>query len=117
VTETTHPAWCDPSRCTAPATRPTRDEYQGSAKDRREHRSADVESTFLDGVAYLTQAVAPWETSVYLRVEIKDCARSFSTELAPESPLLLMARQVVAEQQQRYPTLVPPLDAAAEPPR
>lgn len=108
----THPVWCDPTQCTAPAEQPTMEGWKGHGKERGEHRSAPVSGSW-GGLAYLTQSVAPWECSVYLKFEPNGSAEAFSREsfeLEPQSPLLLMIRQHVAAQQTRYPMLVPPLD-------
>jgi len=108
MTETTHPVWCDRARCTAPAEQPTRETYTG-AGTRGQHLSAEVEG--FDGAkACFAQGVAPWETSVYLQIDADWFNGRISFELDPASPLLLMARQVVAYQQARYPTLVPSIE-------
>ena len=77
TTETTpdqrHPAWCDPSRCTAnPASQA--DGYRSGVGG--EHRSADVPLDVRmrlwpvpDHIgAFLSEAVAPWRCSTYLRI-------------------------------------------------
>lgn len=104
----THPVWCDPDRCTAPAVQPTM-EHPGDPRDKGQHRSALVADAWGEGGAYLMQAVAPWGTAVYLVTVDKDDRRVQQFQLEPGSPLLLMVRQLVAEQQNHYPSLVPPL--------
>jgi len=68
--EEQHPAWCDPSRCTAdPASQP--DGYRPGAGG-EQHRSADVRVRVWPApdsiVAFLSEAVAPWRRSTYLRI-------------------------------------------------
>jgi hypothetical protein len=104
----THPVWCDPARCTAP-TQPPGD-YDPVAYGT--HRSDLVVGNW-GGVAFLTQAAAPWETDVYLRVEHPASAVD-SFVLTPDSPLLLLLRRHAADQEARFPSLVPPLDGAAQ---
>lgn len=99
-----HPAWCDPDRCTATPERPAT-----AGRDGRAHRSVLVPDAWGNGGAYLSQAQAPWETTVYLQTVDKDDRPVQQFQLEPKSPLLLMMRQHVAEQQNRYPSLVPPL--------
>lgn len=104
----THPLWCDRTRCTAPAEKPT--EYDRAEVG--EHRSALVEGV-LGVTAYLVQAVTPWECSAFLRVESeRETLGSYSFAVDVSSPLLLLMRQQAAEEQKRFPSLVPPLDAA-----
>lgn len=72
-----HPAWCDPTRCTAdPAS-----QIGGYRSDLGgEHRSAPVPvrltSAVLlpvrDGTAWLSEACAPWTCDTYLRVQVGD---------------------------------------------
>jgi hypothetical protein len=107
---TTHPVWCDQGRCTALAQQPA--EYAGH---QGEHRSAPVNGPGC-GIAFLTQAIAPWECSVHLRIENNEPgANSFagsnscSFPLEVSSPLLLMMRQHIAVQKARWPSLMPAL--------
>ncbi|MEV6926734.1 hypothetical protein AB0M46_19825 [Dactylosporangium sp. NPDC051485] len=80
TTETTpdqaHPAWCDHTRCTAdPATQASG--YRSGIGG--EHRSADLPLNLRAGmwpippraVAFLTEAVAPWRCSTYLRITVE----------------------------------------------
>lgn len=108
----THPAWCDRTRCTAPEQQPLLLEYSSASK-LGEHLSAEVSGRWGE-TAYLLQAVAPWECTVYLVIEPNGSPDKISIGLDADSPLLLMIRQHVADQQVRYPSLVPPLDAPGE---
>jgi hypothetical protein len=92
----THPAWCDRSRCTAdPASQAAG--YRPGAGG--EHRSAPVPLDLTcamwlpgrHGEAWLTQAVAPWLCSTYLRVRVADVELSMPVEYAaPQVSALLM---------------------------
>lgn len=82
-----HPAWCDPTRCTAdPATQT--DGYRSDLGG--EHRSAPVPvslaGAFLlpvrDGTAWLSAACAPWTCDTYLRVQVGDVHLSMPAENA-----------------------------------
>ena len=82
-----HPAWCDPTRCTADPARQT----DGYRSDRAgEHQSAPVPvrltSAVLlpvrDGTAWLSQACAPWTCDTYLRVQVGDLHLSMPAEHA-----------------------------------
>jgi hypothetical protein len=72
-----HPAWCDPTRCTADPARQT-DGYRSDLGG--EHRSVPVPvrltSAVLlpvrDGTAWLSEACAPWTCATYLRVQVGD---------------------------------------------
>src|SRR5262245_2516620 len=83
----THPAWCDHARCTADPVSQA-DGYRAGAGG--EHRSApvplDLTCAMLlpgrAGEAWLTQAVAPWPCSTYLRVRIADAELSMPVEHA-----------------------------------
>lgn len=105
----THPAWCDPDRCIPPLTGPAR---YNPGPLYREHRSAPVTGSTPDTVAYLSQMMTPWETNPHLQIS-EGRLILHSIELDVSSPLLLMMRQVVADQQARYPELVPDLGDAA----
>jgi hypothetical protein len=96
---TTHPAWCDRTRCTAdPASQAAG--YRPGVGG--EHRSAPVPLDLTcafpvparAGEACLTQAVSPWPCSTYLRVRVADVELSMPVEYAaPQvSALLLLAR-------------------------
>jgi hypothetical protein len=99
-----HPAWCDPSRCTAdPASQA--DGYRPDIGG--EHRSAPIRLDLATVIAlaprigetYLTQAVAPWPCETYLHVqhadqEIAMMARDASRLL---SALLLLTTGAEAE--------------------
>jgi hypothetical protein len=72
-----HPAWCDPTRCTAnPASQTSgyRPDVGG------EHQSAPVPVKLTtavllpvrDGTAWLSEACAPWPCDTYLRVQVGD---------------------------------------------
>lgn len=111
----THPAWCDPSRCIprpdkATPNSPQVGEHRSSYG---EHRSALVPGGWGEAFAYLSQPIAPWECSVFLKIGYADRTPEHSFTLEPDSPLLLMMRQHVADQQARYPNLVPPLQNEA----
>jgi hypothetical protein len=88
-----HPAWCDPSRCTAdPSTQAGG--YRSGVGG--EHRSADVPLNIgagswpvpPTGVAFLTESVAPWRCSTFLRVVVDDGAE---LSMAVESAVPLLA--------------------------
>jgi hypothetical protein len=96
-----HPAWCDPTRCTADPGSQT-DGYRSGVG--REHRSAPVPvrlaSAVLlpvrDGTAWLSEACAPWTCDTYLRVQVGDVDLSMPTAdarrvLADLSALLSLA--------------------------
>lgn len=108
----THPVWCDPTRCTAPAEQPTRETYQGE-RERGEHLSAEVENLW-GATAYLSQAVAPWECRVHLRIEANGVPGRLSFELGAGDPLLMLLGQQVAEQQRRWPRLMAALSGGEE---
>jgi hypothetical protein len=72
-----HPAWCDPTRCTAdPASQS--DGYRPDVGG--EHLSAPVPVSLTtavllpvrDGTAWLSEACAPWTCDTYLRVQVGD---------------------------------------------
>lgn len=82
-----HPAWCDPTRCTAdPASQANG--YRSGVGG--EHRSAPIPlnltTAFMlparEGTAWLSEACAPWSCDVYLRVQIGDLEFSMSTHYA-----------------------------------
>ncbi len=68
-----HPGWCDPSRCTANPASQT-DGYRSGVGG--EHRSADLPVDVPirlwpvpdSIVAFLSEAVAPWRCSTYVRI-------------------------------------------------
>lgn len=62
-----HPSWCDRKLCTAPEFRPTREEHAAGV-DHGSHRSAPVSGYGGRGdlEMYLVNALAPWETGVFL---------------------------------------------------
>jgi hypothetical protein len=82
-----HPAWCHHTRCTAnPASQANG--YRAGAGG--EHRSAPIPldlTTALPlstpaGEVYLTEAVAPWQCSTYLHIQVGDAAVSMPVEYA-----------------------------------
>jgi hypothetical protein len=86
-----HPAWCDPKRCTGKPAATTRDGYRAvGAVGAGEHRSApvplDLAAAWLlpdrSGSAYLSQGVAPWTCSTYLRVEVGAAAVALPVDAA-----------------------------------
>ena len=72
-----HPAWCDPTRCTANPASQT-DGYRSDIGG--EHQSAPMPVRLTtavllpvrDGTAWLSQACAPWTCDTYLRVQVGD---------------------------------------------
>ncbi|MBO3741611.1 hypothetical protein J5X75_29300 [Actinoplanes sp. NEAU-H7] len=95
-----HPAWCDPSRCTAdPSTQA--DGYRSGVGS--EHRSADVPLNIgagswpipPTGVAFLTEAVAPWRCSTFLRIVV-DGGTEVSMAVESALPLLAALTDLVA---------------------
>ncbi len=81
----THPAWCDPTRCTAdPASQANG--YRPGAGG--EHRSAPVSLNLTtamrlpvrDGTAWLTEACAPWLCDAYLRMQVGDLELSMPAD-------------------------------------
>ena len=72
-----HPAWCDPTRCTAKPDSQTGG-YRANAGG--EHLSVPVPVNLTtavllpvrDGTAWLSQACAPWTCDTYLRVQVGD---------------------------------------------
>jgi hypothetical protein len=98
-----HPAWCDPKRCTGNPAATTRDGYQAAgAVGAGEHRSApvplDLAAAWLlperSGSAYLSQAVAPWICSTYLRVQVGKAAVALPTDAA--RPVLAVLAALLA---------------------
>jgi|GEM_PF-4467954 len=98
-----HPRWCDRSRCTAPEFRPA----EPVAGTNYYHRSAnlavlgdwaplDPEGVF----AFLHQAVAPWDCTVYLVVNDIHIALNW------RSPLLWAVLDEHAEIGERFPGLL-----------
>ncbi|MDG4798831.1 hypothetical protein [Micromonospora sp. WMMD1082] len=94
-----HPAWCDRAGCTAnPASQANG--YRAGVGG--EHRSAplrlDLSCAFPlpkpAGEAYLTEAVAPWPCSTYLRIRVGDAEVSISVERA--APVLSALHMLVA---------------------
>src|SRR5690348_797754 len=82
-----HPAWCDPTRCTADPAH----QIDGYRSDRAwEHQSAPVPvrltSAVLlpvrDGTAWLSQVCAPWTCDTYLRMQVGDVHLSMPAEQA-----------------------------------
>ena len=71
-----HPAWCDPTRCTA---NPTRQTGASRLDIGGEHQSAPMPARLTtavlpvrDGTAWLSQACTPWTCDTYLRVQVGD---------------------------------------------
>ena len=101
-----HPAWCDRSQCTAnPASQANG--YRSGVGG--EHQSAPVRLNLTtamwlpvrDGTAWLSQACAPWECAVFLRVQVGDVELSMSADYA--APVLdalsaLLASAATAEE-------------------
>ncbi|HZN20770.1 MAG TPA: hypothetical protein VFB84_21690 [Micromonosporaceae bacterium] len=95
-----HPAWCDHSRCTADLA------SQANGYDSRtggQHRSADLPLKLRAGmwpipphaVAFLSEAVAPWRCSTYLRIVVdRDTELAMRVENA--APLLAALSALVA---------------------
>lgn len=80
-----HPAWCDPTRCTAnPASQA--DGYRAGPGG--EHRSVPIPLNLItafmlparEGRAWLTEAGAPWRCGVYLRIQIGDLEFSMAAD-------------------------------------
>jgi hypothetical protein len=101
-----HPAWCDRTRCTAdPASQANG--YRPSIGG--QHRSAplrlDLASAFPlpkpTGEAYLTEAVAPWPCSTYLRIRVGDAEVSIPAEQA--APVLSALHMLIAAGQEVTP--------------
>jgi hypothetical protein len=98
--EQQHPSWCDPSRCTAdPSTQA--DGYRSDVGG--EHRSADVPLNIgtgswpvpPTGVAFLTESVAPWQCSTFLRIVV-DGGTEVSMGVESAGPLLAALTDLVA---------------------
>ena len=94
-----HPAWCDHGRCTAnPASQA--DGYRGGQGG--EHRSTPIPLNLTGafplpahaGAAYLSESVAPWPCSTYLRIQVGDAEVSMPVEYA--GPVLSALRMLVA---------------------
>ena len=96
-----HPAWCDPTRCTADPASQT-DGYRSDLGG--EHQSAPIPVSLAtavllpvrDGTAWLSEACAPWTCDTYLRVQVGDVHLSMSAAdarrvLADLSALLRLA--------------------------
>jgi hypothetical protein len=83
----THPAWCDPMRCTADPASQAHGYRPGFGG---EHRSAPVPLNLTtamwlpvrDGTAWLSEACAPWPCAVFLRVLVGDLELSVSADYA-----------------------------------
>ena len=83
---TTHPAWCEPARCTADPAVLSRD--GGRISDAGEHRSAPVPLALAgvfwlparEGSAWLTEACAPWQCAPHLRVKVGDGELSMAAD-------------------------------------
>ncbi|MEV6931698.1 hypothetical protein AB0M46_45405 [Dactylosporangium sp. NPDC051485] len=95
-----HPTWCDPTRCTAdPATQAAG--YQSSVGG--EHRSADLQLNLRAGnwpipphaVASLSESVAPWRCSTYLRITV-DRYTELAMPVESAAPLLAALSALVA---------------------
>jgi len=78
-----HPSWCDPERCTADPAATSRAGYRVGHGG--EHRSASIPldlSASIEllparsGTAHLSESVAPWRCSPYVRVRLGDAAVS-----------------------------------------
>jgi hypothetical protein len=95
-----HPTWCDRSRCTAdPSTQANG--YRSGVGG--EHRSADVRLNLRAGnwpippaaVAWLSEAVAPWRCSTYLRITV-DGDTELSMPVESAAPILAELSALVA---------------------
>ncbi|GLL06907.1 hypothetical protein GCM10017581_086570 [Dactylosporangium matsuzakiense] len=95
-----HPAWCDRSQCTAdPASQA--DGY--NSRTGGQHRSADLPLNLRAGmwpipphaVVYLSEAVAPWRCSTYLRIVV-DRDTELSMPVDSAAPLLAALSELVA---------------------
>jgi hypothetical protein len=95
-----HPGWCDRSRCTAdPSTQA--DGYRSGVGG--EYRSADLPLNIgvgswpvpPTGVAFLTESVAPWRCSTFLRVVV-DGGAELSMSVESAAPLLAALSKLVA---------------------
>lgn len=95
-----HPAWCDLTRCTADSA----SQLDGYRSDRGEHQSAPIPVSLAgsvmlpvrDGMAWLSEACAPWTCDTYLRVQVGDVHLSLPADnarqiLADLSALLCLA--------------------------
>ena len=95
-----HPSWCEPALCTADPTGTSMDGYRAGAGG--QHRSApvplDLRSAMWPpartGTAYLTESVAPWKCSVYLRIQVGDTELSMTVDHV--SPVLDALSALVA---------------------
>ena len=82
-----HPAWCDPARCTADPASQAQGYRSGVGG---EHQSAPIPLNLTtamglavrDGTAWLSQACAPWECAIFLRVQVGDVELSMSADYA-----------------------------------
>lgn len=99
----THPRWCDRSLCTAPEFKPT-ELVRGTSYYHRSGPlavSGDWAPIGSEGViAYLSQAVGPWDCSVYLVVNDIHIGVGWS------SPLLWALVDEHAEIGERWPLLM-----------
>ncbi|MBO3737987.1 hypothetical protein [Actinoplanes flavus] len=95
-----HPAWCDPSRCTAePSTQA--DGYRSGVGG--EHRSADLPLAVRPAVwptpdrieAFLTEAIAPWRCATFLRI-MADGEEVASIPAESAAPILAALSELVA---------------------
>jgi hypothetical protein len=94
-----HPAWCDRSRCTAdPSTQANGFRFGGG-----QHRSDDLPLNLRacmwpvppHAVAFLSEAVAPWRCSTYLRITVdRDTELAMPVESA--APILAALSALVA---------------------
>jgi len=83
-----HPPWCDPALCTADPAATTIHGYRAGSGG--QHRSApvplDLRSAMWPpartGTAYLTESVAPWRCSAYLRIQVGDTELSMTVDHA-----------------------------------
>lgn len=112
-----HPSWCDREKCTAPEYLPTNEEYkEKDALARGEHRSpVSVLPAYGYGEGrelqvFISQAVAPWVCSTYLRFQTADRELSWSTQVgdgvdAAGFALYELLGLEVKDAVRKYPTL------------
>ncbi len=95
-----HPPWCDPSRCTVDSSTQA-DGYRSGVGG--EHRSADLTLKIgagswpipPTGVAFLTESVAPWRCSKFIRIVV-DGGAELSMAVESAVPLLTALTELVA---------------------
>jgi hypothetical protein len=101
-----HPVWCDPTRCSADPASQAGGYRPGVGG---EHRSAPIPLNLTtaqwlpgpDGTAWLTEACAPWQCAVFLRVQVDNLELPMSADYA--APVLdalstLLASAITGEE-------------------